>query len=56
MINEMNKKMKWKSVYNKGERRNYRRLRSKLKRATDKARSILRPRNFKEQNVVIKCT
>ena len=38
MISKMDKQRKWKSVYTEEGRRNYRRLRNKLKRATEKAR------------------
>ena len=43
MISKMDERRKWKNVNTEEGRRNYRRLRNKLKRATEKAkRSILK--------------
>ena len=60
---EMNSKMgerrKWENVNNEEGRRNYRRLRNELKRATETAKKnilrtyIMRLQNFKEQYVMI---
>jgi len=36
MISKMNERRKWKNVNTKGGRKNYRRLRKELKRATEK--------------------
>jgi hypothetical protein len=38
MISKMDERRKWKNVNNEEGRRNYRRLRNELKRATDKAK------------------
>jgi hypothetical protein len=38
MISNMDERRKWKNVNNEEGRKNYRRLRNKLKRATDKAK------------------
>ena len=59
MISKMDKRKKWKNVNTEEGRRNYRRLRNELKRATEKAkRNILRTHvqslwNFTEQAVII---
>jgi hypothetical protein len=37
IIGKMGKRRKWKNINNEGSRKNYRRLRKELKRATDKA-------------------
>jgi len=59
MISKMDERRKWKNVNTKEDRKNYRRLRNELKRATDNAKkNILRTYvtklwNFKEQSVMI---
>jgi len=59
MISKMDERRKWKNVNNEEGRKNYRRLRNELKKATDNAKkNILRTYvtklwNFKEQGVMI---
>ena len=58
MISKMGERRKWKNINNEEGRRNYRRLRNELKRATETAKSntlrtyVMRLQNFKEQDVV----
>lgn len=60
MINKMGEWRKWRNEKNEEERKNYRRLRKNLKRATDKPkRNVLRTYvkrlwNFKEQDIMKK--
>ena len=59
MITKMGDKRKWKNVNNEEGRRNNRRLRSELKRATETAKKEYLEnirneiRNFKEQGITI---
>ena len=59
MISKMDVRRKWKNVNTEEGRKNYRRLRNELKRATDKAKmNILRTYvmklwNLKEQGIMI---
>ena len=59
MISKMDEQRKWKNVNTEEGRRNYRRLRNELKRATEKAKKeylgthVQRLWNFTEQTVVI---
>jgi len=57
MISKMHERRKWKNVNTEEGKKNYRRLRNELKRATGK-RNILRTYamrlwNFKEQGIMI---
>jgi hypothetical protein len=59
MVNKMGKRRKWKNVNNEEGRRNYRRLRNELKRATEMAKRntlrtyVTRLWNFKDEDVMI---
>jgi hypothetical protein len=54
MINKMNERRKWKNVNNEEGRRNYRRLRNELKRATEKAKKeYLLSRKYKATYVLV---
>ena len=59
MISKMDERRKWKNVNNGEGRKNYRRLRNELKRATDNAKKEYLENicnelwNFKEQGVMI---
>ena len=54
MISKMDERRKWKNVNTEEDRRNYRRLRNELKRATEKAKThVQRLWNFIEQAVMI---
>ena len=57
-MSKMDERRKWKNVSNGEGRKNYRRLRNELKRATEKAKNTLtacvaRSENFKEQDVMM---
>jgi len=58
-ISKMDERREWKNVNNEEGRKNYRRLRHELKRATDKKNGIplrtyvTRLWNFKEQDIMI---
>ena len=57
MISKMDERRKWKNVNTEEGRKNYRRLRNKLKRATDNVKKerehVTRLWNFKEQGIMI---
>ena len=59
MISKMDERRKWKNVNTEEGRKNYRRLRNELKRATDNTKNeyleniCTRLWNFKEQGVMI---
>ena len=59
MISKMDERKKWKNVDTEEGRKNYRRLRNELKRATDNAKRnalrtyVTRVWNFKEEDVMI---
>jgi hypothetical protein len=55
MINKYDERRKWKNVNNEEGRKNYRRLRNELKRATDKAKTayVTRSWDLNEEGIVI---
>ena len=60
MISKMDERRRWKNVNTEEDRKNYRRLRNKLKRATDNAKKeylentrMYAIMEFKEQDIMI---
>jgi hypothetical protein len=59
MISKMDERRKWKNFKTEEGRKNYRRLRNELKRATDNAKNnilrtyVTRLWNYKEQGIMI---